>query len=206
MAGDRMAGYCITSETEKMKKQKAVFLDRDGTIIHQVELLHKISQVKFFRDSAAAIKKLNQLGYFVCGITNQPVVARGIVTEREVEQLHEAIAKRLLKLGAKLDAVYFCPHHPKATLKKYRMRCGCRKPGTGMIRKAAREHHIDLKKSFMIGDAIIDVVTGKRAKVKTILVKTGPGHPRLDKMYDAKPDFTAKNLTEVAKIIEKHGK
>jgi D-glycero-D-manno-heptose 1,7-bisphosphate phosphatase len=182
---------------------KAIFLDRDGTVIRQVELLTQISKVKILPGVAKAIKRFNELGFLVITISNQPVIARGLIKSEGMKKMDKIIASRLLKQGVKIDDSYFCPHHPNATLKKYRKRCGCRKPGWGMLRKASRKWEIDLKKSWMIGDALIDVVTGKRAGTKTILVKTGPGHGRLDKMYKVKPDFTAKNLFEAAKIIKK---
>ena len=172
-------------------------------VIRQVELLTEISKVKILSGVAKAIKRFNESGFLVITVSNQPVISRGLVSPEGIKKMDKVIVSRLLKQGARIDDSYFCPHHPNATLKKYRKRCGCRKPGWGMLRKASREWGINLKKSWMIGDALIDVVTGKRAGIKTILVKTGPGHSRLDKMYKVKPDFTAKNLIEAAKIIKK---
>ncbi len=188
---------------DRVNRRPAIFLDRDGTVIRQVELLTEISKVKILSGVAKAIKRFNESGFLVITVSNQPVISRGLVSPEGIKKMDKVIVSRLLKQGARIDDSYFCPHHPNATLKKYRKRCGCRKPGWGMLRKASREWGINLKKSWMIGDALIDVVTGKRAGIKTILVKTGPGHSRLDKMYKVKPDFTAKNLIEAAKIIKK---
>ncbi|RJP44073.1 HAD-IIIA family hydrolase [Candidatus Parcubacteria bacterium] len=189
-----------------LDKRRAVFLDRDGTIIRQVELLTRISKVKILPGAARAIRELNSLGFLIIVASNQPVVARGLISPRGIERMNRVLEERLLRFGARIDKFYFCPHHPKATLKKYRVRCGCRKPGAGMIRRGMKEHRISPRGSFMVGDGVIDVVAGKRAKLMTILVKSGPGHSRLDKMYNVKPDFVAKNLPGAVRIIKRHAK
>ena len=186
-------------------KRPAVFMDRDGTIIRQVELLSKVSQVKLFPDAAAAIRKFNTLGYLVVIITNQPVIARGIIGPKEVDHIHAVLIDRLAKKGAKIDAVYYCPHHPKANVKKYRMECRCRKPNIGMITDAAKKFNIDLKKSFFVGDSTRDVLTGNRAKVKMILVATGHGGKDVWQ-FKSKPDFVVKNLAQAARIVGKYKK
>lgn len=177
-------------------------MDRDGTIIRQVELLHKPSQLKVFPDAAKAIRVFNKLGYVVIIITNQPVVARGMIGPKEVDRIHAVLIDRLAKRGAKIDAVYFCPHHPKANMKKYRMVCKCRKPSPGMMLQAAKEHGIDLKKSFLIGDSTQDVLAGNRAKVTTVLVTTGHGG-KDPWQHEGTPDFIAKNLKQAATFIQK---
>jgi mannose-1-phosphate guanylyltransferase/phosphomannomutase len=182
-------------------KRPAVFLDRDGTIIRQVELLHKASEVKLLPGAARAIQAFNKLGYLTVIITNQPVVARGISTPEEIDEIHALLIDRLGEKGAKIDAVYFCPHHPKADMKKYRIACKCRKPEIGMILKAAKNHGIDLRKSFMVGDSTRDVQTGNRAKLKTILVKTGHGGKDVWQ-FESKPDFVVANLSGAAKVIK----
>ncbi len=190
---------------QRLVRPKAIFLDRDGVIIRQVELLTQISKVKILSKVAEAIKTFNKLGFLVIIHSNQPVIARGIVTEKGIERMNEFIRKKLEKKGAHIDAFYICPHHPNATLKKYRMRCRCRKPGAGMLFRGLKDFKIDPKKSFVIGDSIIDVVAGHRAKIRTILVKSGPGHARLDKMYSEKPNYISKNLFDSVKIIKKYG-
>lgn len=183
-------------------KRKAVFLDRDGVIIRQVELLIDQKKVKLIPWAARAIRALNDAGFRVIVVSNQPVVARGIITEAGIRAMNRYIARLLARDGARVDAWYLCPHHPNATLKRYRRVCACRKPAPGMILKGLKRFKIDPKKSFMIGDALIDVAAGKRARVKTILVKTGPGHARLDKeLKGVKPDFTVKNLAQAARVI-----
>jgi mannose-1-phosphate guanylyltransferase/phosphomannomutase len=182
--------------------KRAVFLDRDGTIIKEIGYLtlRDIGRVRFFKGAAEAIKKLNQLGFIVVVVTNQPVVARGLATEKEIDKIHAILVNRLAKKGAKIDAIYSCPHHPEATLPKYRVRCRCRKPNIGMIMKAAKKFTINLKKSFIVGDRTADIAAGQRAGVTVVLVKTGYGGK--DGKYDGKPDFVARNLREAVEIIK----
>ena len=189
---------------KKLPKTKAVFLDRDGTINVEVDILRRLDQLKILPGAARAIKKLNRLGFLVVVITNQSVVARGWMTEKEVDQVHAVLIRRLSKHSARIDAVYFCPHHQNADLKRYRIKCRCRKPNVGMIMRAVRRFNIDRGQSFMVGDATVDILAGKRAGLKTISVATG--HAGKDGKYKVKPDFTAKNLLQAAKIIKKHGK
>lgn len=180
---------------------RAVFLDRDGTINKEVDNLSRLRDLRILPGAASAVKKLNKLGFLVVVITNQPVISRGWITERELDAIHAVLIRRLGRHGAKLNAIYYCPHHPKAQVKKYRILCKCRKPNIGLIIKAVKKFGINLKKSFMVGDTTRDILAGKKAKMKTILVKTG--YAGKDGKYDVKPDFTAKDLNEVAKIISK---
>ncbi|MFA6105017.1 MAG: HAD family hydrolase [Patescibacteria group bacterium] len=181
---------------------KAIFLDRDGTIIKHVELMHSVDDLRLLPGSASAINTFNRLGYLVIIVTNQPVVARGIVEPKEIDKIHEVLIERLHGRGAHIDRVYFCPHHPEATVSEYRLRCLCRKPEPGMILEGLKSLNINPDQSFMIGDALIDVVSGKKAGLKTILVKSGPGHARLDEKFnDIKSDFTVNTLLQAAKIV-----
>lgn len=186
---------------KKIVKRPAVFLDRDGTIIKQVELLSKPSQLKVISGAEKAVGIFNKLGYITVIITNQPVVARGIIGPKEVDHIHAVLIDRLAKKGGKIDAVYFCPHHPLANMKKYRMVCKCRKPSPGMILRAAKEHGIDLKKSFFIGDSTQDVLAANRAKVKMILVRTGHGG-KDPWQHEGKPDFIVKDLSRAARVVK----
>ena len=175
--------------------KSAVFLDRDGTIIRQVENMHQVRQLKVLPGVAKAIRLLNEQRLRVFVVTNQPVVARGISSEQEVHLLHEEMKRRLGKHGASIDGIYFCPHHPNATLEQYREKCMCRKPEPGMFLQAAQRHGIELRRSVMIGDSTQDIEAGHRAGLHTILVLTG--HAGKDPwQYGATPDWTAKNLLE----------
>jgi len=177
----------------------AVFLDRDGTIIQQVELMCQVRQLRLLPGAANAIRLFNEKEIPVLIVTNQPVVARGTCTEDEVELIHDELKRRLLNKGAHIDGIYYCPHHPNATLEKYRVKCSCRKPGTGMFLRAARERCVNLSRSVMIGDTTQDIMAGTRAGTRTILVRTGHGG-RDPWQYECAPDWTARNLLEAARL------
>ena len=149
---------------------KAVFLDRDGVIIQDKGYVHKISDFKLLPGVAAAIKKLNDAGFLVIIITNQSGVARGYFTEDEVRKLNQHLVLEMKKVGAHIDAVYYCPHYLHGTVEAYKKVCDCRKPRPGMILRAAEELHIDITSSWMIGNAESDVLAGKTARCRTILL------------------------------------
>lgn len=180
---------------------RAVFLDRDGTINREVDYLRSIRQLRILPGAAWAIQRLNRLGFLVIVISNQPVVGRGWLSEQALGKVHDELQRRLSRKGAKIDAIYYCPHHPDANLKQFRLNCDCRKPNTGMIKKALRDFDIDLRKSFLIGDRTGDILTGHRTGLQTILVKTGYGGS--DNLHKVKPDAIAENLTEAVIIIKK---
>lgn len=182
----------------------AVFLDRDGVINREIGILSSLRQLKMLPSAASAIAALNKMGFLVVVTTNQPVIARGLISEPELDAIHAVMIKRLSRRGAKIDAIYYCPHHPNANLKKYRMKCRCRKPNIGLIMRAVKEHGIALKKSFLIGDRTVDIMAGKKAHVRTILVKTGFGGA--DGKFNVTPDFIAKDLAAAVRIIKKHAK
>lgn len=185
---------------KKSSKTPAVFLDRDGVLIKRADLTWKKSQLRFQDGVVSFIKFLNQIKIPVIVITNQPVVARGLITESGVKELHDILQKRLKKEGAHIDKFYFCPHHPEATLPKYRKKCVCRKPKIGMYKQAAKDFSIDFKKSFTIGDMTQDILAGKRAKTKTILFLKG--HGGKDGKYKIKADYKANNFKEALKFIK----
>lgn len=181
--------------------KKAVFLDRDGVINKEVDYLRNLKQLRLLPGVAQVIRKLNKLGFLIIIVTNQPVIARGWLTEKEVDDIHSVLIKRLSQKSAKINAIYYCPHHPEANLKKYRIYCHCRKPNIGLIKKAVKKFKIDVKKSFMVGDSTTDILAGKRAGLKTILVETG--YAGKDGKYNIKPDCAIKNLSQAIKIIKK---
>ncbi|OCZ49445.1 D-glycero-beta-D-manno-heptose 1,7-bisphosphate 7-phosphatase [Dehalobacter sp. TeCB1] len=153
---------------------KAVFLDRDGTINIEKNYLYKEDEFVFIEGAAQAIKILHEMGYKVIVITNQAGVARGYYTEDDVIKLHHYLDAELRKHHTHIDAYYYCPHHPEGVIPKYSRTCHCRKPNTGMIDQAVADFEIDLKESILIGDKETDILTGKNAGVKyTILVRSG---------------------------------
>ncbi len=179
---------------------KAVFLDRDGTIIQDVGYISSPEQVQFVPGSIEAIKMLNQAGYKVIVITNQAGVARGITTEDMVQTVDKVIQRGILSGGAHLDGIYYCPHHPEHGVYPYKQICECRKPHTGLIKKATQDHQIDLGRSFMIGDKSSDVETGKRAGIRTVFVLTGHGSREKGELKAA-PEYIARDLAEAVKWV-----
>ena len=182
------------SEDPKSKirnpKSKAVFIDRDGTLIEEVNFLHRVEELKFFSYTDEAVRLLKENGFLVVLVTNQSGVGRGIYSEAEMHAIHERIQNDLTE---PLDAIYFCPHLPNAG-------CACRKPNLGMIEAALADLPIDLENSWMIGDKNLDVELGLNAGIKPIMVLTGYGEKHLPKLK--RPPFAvAKNLLEAVKIV-----
>jgi D-glycero-D-manno-heptose 1,7-bisphosphate phosphatase len=153
----------------------AVFLDRDGTMIREVGYLRSPVQLRLLPRAASAIKRLNDAGFAVIVTTNQSGIARGILTEADLALTNEALQRRLARRGARVDAFHFCPHHPEVGPPKYRRRCRCRKPSPGMLLRAARELDLDLSRSFAVGDSARDLLAGRNAGARAILVRTGYG-------------------------------
>lgn len=180
---------------------KAVFADRDGVINAEVDNLHQINKLKLLPKVAEAIYLLNKFKIPIIIITNQPVVARGLLSEKEVEEIHEEIQKRLRSKKTAISSFYFCPHHPDANLKKYRMVCDCRKPNIGLFTKAAKDFKIDLSASYMIGDSFRDIDAGKKIGAVTIAVESGSSDFR-----KSVADYKVKNLYEAVQLILKKEK
>jgi D-glycero-D-manno-heptose 1,7-bisphosphate phosphatase len=187
--------------------KKAVFLDRDGTVNEEVGYLRDLSMLTLIPGVGRAIKKLNDAGFLVVLVTNQSGVARGYFPESLVAEAHGRLEGLLSKDDARLDAVYYCPHHPTAGTTMHTRVCDCRKPGTGLIDQAARDLAIDVSRSYMVGDKWSDVELGHRAGATSILVRSGfaaddPGNARPEHVAD--PDFTARDLSEAADWIIAH--
>jgi D-glycero-D-manno-heptose 1,7-bisphosphate phosphatase len=147
----------------------AIFIDRDGTINEEVNYLDHPDRLRLLPRSVEAIKKINQQGIKTIVITNQSGIARGYFTEKSLHEIHQKLKDLLAQAGARIDDIYFCPHHPDDA-------CDCRKPATGMLKAAAGEHAVDLRRSFVIGDKLTDVELAHRVGAKGILVLTGYGH------------------------------
>ena len=180
--------------------KKAVFLDRDGVlIIDPPHYAHRLDQLKFYPRVEAAVKLLNEGGFFVVIVSNQAGVARGYYKEKEVELFNRVMKEKLKEKGAYIDAIYYCPHHPEAIVEQYQIDCDCRKPNAGMLLKAAKEHGIDLKQSYIVGDKCSDIEAGKRAECKkTILVKTGHGMQHVGK---CDYDYVVSDIYEAALLF-----
>ena len=157
-------------------KQKAIFLDRDGTINKYVGFLRNIDQFELLDGAAAAIKRINNAGYLAIVITNQPVIARGEVTFEQLDEIHNKMETLLGQKGAYLNGIYFCPHHPdkgfEGEIPELKIECDCRKPKPGMILQAVKDFNIDLSSSWMVGDGKNDIECGKNAGCRTCLIGT----------------------------------
>jgi D-glycero-D-manno-heptose 1,7-bisphosphate phosphatase len=179
--------------------KRAVFLDRDGTVNEEVGYLSDLNQLRLIPGAAGAIRRLNEAGLLVVLVTNQSGVARGYFPESFVHETHALLGRMLEAAGARLDGVYYCPHHPKAGSTDLTRECDCRKPATGLLDRAAADLDIDLQGSFMVGDKWSDVELGQRAGCRTILVRTGFGHEAPGNARPSglrEPDFTAHDLAE----------
>ena len=153
---------------------RAIFLDRDGVLIDDVDLLTRRCDVRIKEGVPESLTQLKEAGFRLIVVSNQTVVARGLASEEEVRALEAEIEYLLVAAGApRLAGFYFCPHHPNATLPAFRVRCACRKPSPGLLLQAGRELAIDISASVLVGDRLTDIVAGARAGCRTVLVTTG---------------------------------
>ncbi|MEQ1763485.1 MAG: HAD family hydrolase [Pyrinomonadaceae bacterium] len=178
--------------TDANGKRPAAFIDRDGTLIEEVNFLSNVGDLQVFPYTAEALRLLKESGFWIVVITNQSGIGRGIYSEADMHAIHEAMQ---VELGGVIDAFYFCPHLPEDG-------CECRKPGLGMLDFAQRDMPIDLARSWMIGDKRIDVETGRAAKIGAAMVLTGYGEKHQHEL-DQAPDVLADDLLKaVEKIVQ----
>ncbi len=170
------------------ERTKAAFLDRDGTLIEEVNFLSNVDDLRVFPFTFEALKLLKDAGFLIVVVTNQSGIGRGIYDEAAMNAIHEEMQAQL---DGMIDAFYFCPHLPCDG-------CSCRKPNLGMLEAAVRDFSIDLANSWMIGDKKIDVEAGKKAGSKTAMVMTGYGRGHADQL-DSKPDVLAENLLDAVR-------
>ena len=194
-----------------MTRRPAVFLDRDGTINVEVNYLHRVADFELIEGAAEAIGHLNRAGLPVIVVTNQAGIARGLYDEGALERLHVHLQEELARHAARVDAFYYCPHHPDFTGP-----CPCRKPAPGMLLEAARDHHLDLGRSWLVGDSAGDIRAGRAAGCRTILVRTGYGAAlerqlaedasagQPDLIVDALPDAVAHILAPTSEDENAH--
>ena len=187
--------------------ERAVFLDRDGVLNDDVHLITTPAQFLVLPGVPAALERIAKAGFHLIVISNQPIVARGMATEAEVDELHEFLRNQITKQGGpRIEAFYFCPHHPNANVMQYRQDCECRKPSPGMIQQAARDHGINLNASYMVGDRITDVIAGSKAGCRTVQVTTGkendaPLQGTDPKDLETKPDYICDGLPAAVEWI-----
>jgi D-glycero-D-manno-heptose 1,7-bisphosphate phosphatase len=177
--------------------RRAIFMDRDGTVCDEVGYVNHVDRVRLLPRAAAAIRAANEAGFQTVVVTNQAGVARGYFEESLVEDAHERVRQLLAEEGARLDGIYYCPHHPEVGSPAYRKSCTCRKPSPGLLERARDEMGIDLQASYMIGDTVKDIEAGHRAGATKVLVLTGYGKGELEYQSHAwrvKPDHVAADL------------
>ena len=180
---------------------KAIFFDRDGTLLIEMGYISHPALAVPYAFAADAIKLAREKGFMVFVVTNQSGVARGWLNETELGAVHGRMIAALAARGAALDGVYYCPHHPEATVKKYRLACECRKPAPGLAGLVTAEHEIDLTRSFVIGDKLSDIGFGKALGAKSCLVRTGFGgeSERAASGSELVPDLVADNALEAVR-------
>lgn len=184
----------------------AVFLDRDGTVNEEVGYVNHIDRFRIFPWTAPAIRKLNQAGLPSVLVTNQSGVARGYFPETLVQEIHTRLQDELARFTARLDAIYYCPHHPDGKVTAYRKTCDCRKPAPGMLHRASQDLGLDLGASFVVSDRYQDVAMGFQAGARGILLLSGYGKGEYEYQREGwprQPDFVATDLLEgVGWILE----
>lgn len=179
---------------EEQKKRPAVFLDRDGVLTREKSYVISVKELEIFPYTAECIRQIHQKGYYAIVITNQSGVARGLFTEEDLAEMNDYL---LTETGA--DAIYYCPHHPNGKIEKYKKKCDCRKPGTGLLEAAAKDFAIDMSMSWLVGDRAGDILAGKVAGIRTILLESGYGMAGLEE--EVEPDYVLDDLRDVLKII-----
>ncbi len=177
------------------RMRPAVFLDRDGVMTVEEKKILLPSEIRLYANTIDSIRRLKDHGYFVLVISNQSGVARNLFAESELIELNE---KLMQETG--VDGIYYCPHHPEGVVPEYAITCNCRKPKTGLIQRACEDFSINLKESWIVGDKETDVLTGKAAGIKTILVMTGYGKDEISRGITA--NIIAEDISDaVDKII-----
>jgi D-glycero-D-manno-heptose 1,7-bisphosphate phosphatase len=196
---------------KQISKNRAVFLDRDGVLDELVyyedgHVGSPISAKKLvvYPKAAEAVKKIHAAGYEAIVVSNQAGVARKQFSYQEFLKMNEKIRRALSRKGAHLDAEYYCLHHPRALIKKYKKNCDCRKPKPGLLIRAAKENNLDLKKCFFVGDSLTDVQAGRKAGCNTVLIgQMTDMLNRQMKKHNATPDYMIGSLIQIDKVIEK---
>lgn len=180
-----------------------VFFDRDGTLNEEVDFLSTPEQLQLIPGAAAAVRAVNLSGMAACVVSNQSGIARGLFRETDLGPIHEKLESQLARTGARLDSIYYCPHHPTEGIPPYNVDCDCRKPRTGMLRRAERELGIDLRRSYVVGDRLVDVQAGQAVGGKGILVLTGWGARTRGELAagNVTPDFIAASVQEAVEFI-----
>ena len=190
-------------QSAQVHLQPAIFIDRDGTINEDIGYLAHPDELHVYSFAAEAIRLINAAGLPAILITNQSGIARGFLDEMMLARIHERLLNELARQGAYIDGIYYCPHHPRIGNEIYRKDCDCRKPKTGMLKQAAREHNITLTESYVIGDKSSDINLATNAGAKSVLVLTGYGADTYANVerFPCFPTFIAEDLLDAVRLI-----
>jgi D-glycero-D-manno-heptose 1,7-bisphosphate phosphatase len=182
---------------------RAIFIDRDGTLNEDIGYVSTPDQLNLYPWAGEALRLINGSGFKAVVITNQSGIARGLYDERTLDAIHSRMIEELAREGARVDAIYYCPHHPEMGDARYRIDCDCRKPQTGLLDAASREHNIDLAGSFVVGDKASDINLATNAGARSALVLTGYGRETFDhaERWPCTPAIVAENLLEAVRQI-----
>ncbi|WP_376796341.1 D-glycero-alpha-D-manno-heptose-1,7-bisphosphate 7-phosphatase [Thermogemmatispora sp.] len=180
-------------------KRRAVFLDRDGTLVYPVPYPRRLQDLRLYENIGPGLRCLQALGYALVVITNQSGLARGYFSQDDLQRMHAYLYQELGRQGVYLDAIYYCPHHPEGVIPALAIQCGCRKPQPGLVLQAAADLGLDLARSWFVGDILDDVEAGNRAGCRTVLVDLGTeGPPTLDLR---RPTFVARDTRQALHLI-----
>lgn len=178
----------------KMRKKPAIFLDRDGVLTEEKSYICSLKELSIFPYVKECIRQIKEKGYYAIVISNQSGVARGFFTEETLQEMNAYLIEEI-----NVDAIYYCPHHMAGKVEKYRKKCNCRKPEIGMLEKAQEDFQINMKKSYLVGDRASDILAGKKAGIKTILLESGYGTKGLEQ--DVTPDYIFDDLRDIIAIL-----
>ncbi len=184
--------------------RRAILMDRDGTVCDEVGYVNHVDRLRLLPRSAEAIRAANEAGFQTVVLTNQAGVARGYFHEALIDQVHERLRELLAAEGARLDGIYYCPHHPRVGAEAYRKDCECRKPKPGMLFRARDEMGVDLARSYMIGDSVRDIEAGRRGGATPVLVLTGYGRGEWEhqrERWTVEPAHVAPDLLDAVRWI-----
>lgn len=178
---------------DQTDRKPAVFLDRDGVLTEERSYVCSVRELHIFSYAKECVQAFQAAGYYAVVITNQSGVARGLFSEDEMKKIN-----RYLMEQTGVDAVYYCPHHVQGIVPEYRIACRCRKPQIGLIEQACRDFPIDLSRSVFVGDRASDILTGQKARLKTVLLESGYGSARLEERVQ--PDYVMRDLRDVLRL------
>ena len=187
--------------------RRAIFMDRDGTLCDEVGYVNHVDRLRLPERGAQAVRLANQAGFQTVVVTNQAGAARGYFSEELIGEVHDRLRDLLAGHGARLDGVYYCPHHPEVGAAPYQRQCDCRKPSPGMLERARDEMGIDPTRSYMIGDSVKDIEAGHSVGATTIMVRTGYGKGEIEYRsagWTVQPDHIADDLLAAVEWILEH--